>query len=149
MAYFAQSDMEAIYGTYNIATWGNFTPNATSTDSTRISTCIAQVGASIDAYMAQGPYQVPLVSSADGTSTPIIIVQYAAYLGGYWLWDTRNLNKVKEEVAEMKRKRDYAMQGLMQIIHGRMQIPAILRGTGRNIPLTSSCGPTPYRNWNG
>lgn len=138
MGYSTQTDIENVYGAMDVAQWSNFTPGAVTANTTRVNVAISLANAEIDAYLKSGPYAIPIVGTA--TNPPTMIVLIEATLAGYWLWDTRNLHKVKDEVPEMKRKAKDARTQLNMIVLSRLPIAAVLNTARSTAPRVSAGG---------
>lgn len=138
MGYSTQTDIENIFGAMDVAQWSSFTPGTITANTTRIAVAIALANSKVDQNLMNGPYIVPVVGTP--TNPPVLIVNIEATLAGYWLWDTRNLHKVKDEVAEMKRKECEAMQMLCMIQLGRLPIPATFNRNRSFVPRVVDAG---------
>lgn len=88
MAYSTQSDIEAVFGTTNVALWSN-TENTSITDgvptanTSRIIDAITYADAVINDRFRGGRYTVPF------SSTPTVVKNWSATLAGIWLYRSR------------------------------------------------------------
>lgn len=83
MSYSAQSDLENLFGTANVAAWSNL-EGGTDADTDRIAAAIAWADAYIDdRFRPCGIYSLPF----SGTSP--IVTNWSASLAGIWLFQSR------------------------------------------------------------
>jgi phage gp36-like protein len=85
--YAAQSDIENVFGTANVALWSQLDPTQSTVDTSRIQTALDNADAQINAFFRDGPYIVPLADAADAAITS----SWAAVLAGAWLYFSRGL----------------------------------------------------------
>ncbi len=89
MAYAVQADIEAIYGTKNVARWSNLDSDSTTVNATRTAAAIAWASATVDDRFRRSAYTVPFVALL-GTY-PQSFVDIVAKLAGVWLYNSRGL----------------------------------------------------------
>ena len=87
MSYCTQSDMEAIGGTSNVATWSNLENDSTSADAARITAAINYAGGIMDSRLSR-QFAVPL-TNVRGGSLDYAVIEVAAKLALAWLTGPR------------------------------------------------------------
>lgn len=104
--YASQSDLEAVFGTTNVAKWSQLDPaqDNTTADTTRIAAAIAHAEADIDDRFRFSMYQVPLAGLA---GVPKVLIHWVAVLAGMWLyrsraWDSSAEQSVMYETMELR-----------------------------------------------
>ncbi len=86
--YCERSDIEAIFGTKNVAKWADMDEDEGAGDITaRITLAISVASEEIDDFARLYQYTVPLTTPAE--ATPVTIVNLAATLAGVWLYEAR------------------------------------------------------------
>jgi len=115
--YAAQSDVEAVFGTANVAVWSNLDSDSTTANTSRIASAIAVAEQSIDDRLRGGPYSLPL--TAVGSGGLVTVTDWAARLAGVWLYESRG---VEDETANQ-------IAAHKKMVHG--EIDAYMAGTRR------------------
>ncbi len=87
--YITKSDIEAVFGVDNMATWSDLENTQGSTNEDRVDTAIAHAESLVDDRFRHSRYAVPL-QGIDG-SVPAVVVDWAAKLAGIWLYESRGL----------------------------------------------------------
>ena len=88
--YADQSDVEDIFGAYNVMIWSQLEGGTDETNVARIQKAIDNSEAKIDAHFRGGPYTVPLSASP-------MLTEWAAKLAGIWLWQCRGIKENEDE----------------------------------------------------
>lgn len=89
--YISQSDVENVFGTYNIARYSQLDNESEAADVSRITTAIAYAEEEVENCFRGGEYIIPF----SGT-VPKVVVNWCARLAGIWLFDNRGVGKVKD-----------------------------------------------------
>lgn len=85
--YSIRSDVECIYGVTNVSKWADLDNDGNiSAISGRISDAIHQADAIIDAYLLEGPYEIPFTKPYDE-----VVVDMSARLAGVLLYEGRGI----------------------------------------------------------
>lgn len=89
-AYIAQSDLEALFGTKNIAAWSVLDPDADpgTANAARIASAIAFAEGYVEDRFRGGPYAVPFVATG---AFPVAFTDILAKIAGVWLYNSRGL----------------------------------------------------------
>lgn len=119
MSYATQANLESVFGVDNVARWSQLDPDEAGADTDRIAAAIAYASAWIDARLSGGRYIVPL---PDGTSAPLIIVDAAARIAGWWLYGSRGFHDADAKGDRVQEHREHAESVLDRIVSGQVQI---------------------------
>lgn len=123
MSYCNRSDIEALFGTVNVKTWADLdnTKVAVTIDD-RITTSIEYAQATVDDRLRGGRYTIPLTEPP-----PTTIVDTAARLAGFWLYDARgsqDFNEVTgQPISRLLGHYRKAIQTLTDIRRGIVRLP--------------------------
>lgn len=126
--YIAKSDITAIFGVDNVATWSNLDNDDAEANETRINAAITDAEAHFEDRMRGGRYAVPFV----GTLTTL--KRGMAQLAGAMLYEARGTNDEGED-DRMQGHRDAADQLINRILSGRMVLDAADVGTQPTAPV--------------
>ena len=125
--YCVRSDVEAIFGTANVAVWADLNSNKIAAEITaRISNAIDWATSEVNDLLRGGPYSLPVVST-DGT-VPKSIVDTAAMLAGVWLYESRGIvdyNSEGKAEHRLQHQRNRAYDNIRQIHAGQRKLNAI------------------------
>jgi hypothetical protein len=98
--YASQSDVEAQFGTANIAAWSQLdvTMEPPTTDTARVTAAIAYAEDSINDRFRDGRYIIPL---SPVSSTPKVLIRWVAILSGLWLYQSRAWDRGADSASRM------------------------------------------------
>lgn len=142
MAYSTRTDIEDIFGTINVQTWGNLDAGDVEdadvlTDiSDRITRAISHADDHINAILSGSDYTIPL--SAEPGKSIGLIATISATLAGCWLYEARGLDDADDEGRPYNRysaKKKSAENMLNSIAEGGLKIDAVKATDGVNIPF--------------
>jgi len=127
--YCQRADLNDVFGTANINSYGTIDEGDGSTEITsRVTRAIAWASAEIDDFARLGEYTIPLADSSG--STPTTIEHLATVLAGVWLYENQgvldwapNTNQPTHRYGYMKR---WARMMLQEIRDGKRKLDAVL-----------------------
>lgn len=131
--YIGRSNIEARFGTANVATWADM-DNDGSEDAGRIAAAIAYAEDTIDDRLRDSIYTTPL--SATGSSM-LWIEDIAARLAGVWLYESRGVDDVDEfgrPQHKLSAHREQAMRDLERILRGEVRLQLAREVNGPTAP---------------
>ena len=154
MAYCVRADIEGVFGTENVQTWGNL-ENGDVLDAsvltaieTRITKAIADSQAEIDAKLLGGSYTIPFVEPVE-----TIIRMVSELLAGVTLYEARGVQDFatvdprieggteRNPAHRLAWHRKRALMMLNELLSGRLQLT--LTKTGTNLPEVTPINPYP------
>jgi len=87
MAYCVRADIEAQYGSENVAKWADLNSNEDAGEITaRITQAILEADNEIDSRLRLGPYEIPFTDTI-----PTGIISLSAMYAGIWLYSSRGV----------------------------------------------------------
>lgn len=131
--YINRSNVEAIFGTDNVATWSNLDNDDAQTNEARVDAAIAYAEGFIDDRFRSGKYAVPLVGNS--TNALQTIKNVAAQLAGWWLYRSRGLRDGETEDDKMTTHEVDANKVIDGFLSGRMKLNAALTKTQPTAPV--------------
>lgn len=138
MAYCTQADIEAIFGTANVATWSNLGNSSTTADTNRIAAAIEEADAEVDGRFRGSQYALPLATAT--AATPMAIKVIAARIAGASLYESRSIVTVSEDETPTGSKvaaaRREAHRSMDRYLSGRASLDAVKEGTGSVGPFS-------------
>lgn len=99
--YASQSDLEAQFGTANIAAWSQLDTSIAppTTDTARVTAAIAYAEDSINDRFRTGRYVIPLVPMSN---TPKVLIRWVTILAGLWLYQSRAWDRNADNASRMR-----------------------------------------------
>lgn len=120
-AYCARADIEAIYGTTNVATWGDLDADGdTDKITARITWAIESASNELEDRLRGGPLEVPI------SPVPQTILELTAYLAGVILYEARGVTDFESETGtpyhRLQWHRDRVDKVITQILSGQRKM---------------------------
>lgn len=131
--YINKSNVEALFGTDNVATWSNLDNDDAQANEARIDDAIAYAEALIDDRFRDGKYAVPLVGNS--TNALETIKNVAAQFAGWWLYRARGLRDDETEADKMATQQEEANEVIDGYLSGRTKLDAVLTKTQPTAPV--------------
>jgi len=130
MAYISQSDIEALFGTQNVAEWSNLANDGTGADTARITSAITYAEDYVNDRFRDGPYSIPFVGLS---GTPRVLVDWCAKIAGAWLYRSRPPHsREQDRMADVGIGIENEMDSYLQ---GGRKMNAMRGGTGPSVPF--------------
>ncbi len=128
--YCTEAQIKNVFGTTNVDNWSDLdNDQGTSTMADRVTQAIAVASERIDDAARTMEYRIPLVQTADGTTTPITIVDLAATLAGIWLYEARGVMDFDQRSGapyhRLAFKRSEARRMIQELRTGLIQLDAL------------------------
>lgn len=125
MSYCSQSDIEALFGAVNVRKWADLDNTEVEAPITaRVATAIEYAQATINDRLRGGRYTIPLAEPP-----PTTIIDTAARLAGFWLYDARgsqDFNEVTgQPISRLLGHYRKAIQTLNDIRRGTVRLPIV------------------------
>ena len=118
MAYTTDAQLDLEFGASNVTTWADIDNDGNATTiANRKANAIADADAMIDAYLLDGPYEVPFTATI-----PIVIQKASTLLAGYNLYMARGITDADPAKNEMKWAEDKAMKIIHMILGGKLRL---------------------------
>lgn len=131
--YINKSNVEALFGTDNVATWSNLDNDDAQANEARVDDAIAFAEGFIDDRFRDGKYAVPLVGNS--TNALQTIKNVASQLAGWWLYRARGLRDDETEADKMATHEADANEIIDGYLSGRMKLDAALTKTQPTAPV--------------
>ena len=131
--YISKADVEALFGTSNVAKWSNLDNDDAQTNEARIDDAIDYAEGLIDDRLRDSKYAVPLVGNS--TNALRTIKNVAAQLAGWWLYRARGLRDDDETTDKMATHEEDAQGIIDGYLSGRMKLDAVVSETQPTAPV--------------
>ena len=131
--YINKANVEAIFGTDNVAEWSNLDNDDAQANEARVDDAIAFAEGFIDDRFRDGKYAVPLVGNS--TNALQTIKNVAVQLAGWWLYRARGLRDSETEDDKMTTHQEEANTIIDGFLSGRMKLNAVLTDSQPTAPV--------------
>lgn len=133
MSYCNRSDIEALFGAVNVKKWADLDNTEVEAPITaRVATAIEYAQATIDDRLRGGRYTIPLAEPP-----PTTVVDTAARLAGFWLYDARGVQDFNEvtgqPISRLLGHYKKAIQTLTDIRRGTVRLPLTSKRTAPEV----------------
>ena len=130
--YITRTDVEAVFGVDNVATWSNLENTQASANEDRIDAAIARAEGCIDDRFRGGTYAVPLSNLGDASSA--VVKDWASNLAGAWLFESRGLRDDDPTAHRMAERRRRIDREMVEYLSGQRRLDAARATTGPGAP---------------
>lgn len=127
--YIAQSNIEDVFGTANVAAWSQLDPETDSADTDRIDRAIEWAEDWFESRMRDGRYAVPM----SGT-IPAVVVDVVARLAGHWLYRSRGFRDTDAVGDKVTEHYDFAESTIDRLLSGQIVLDAPRSATAGSAP---------------
>lgn len=110
------TDIEDRFGVENVARWSQLDNDVTTADLARVQAAITWAEATIDDFLREGPYTIPL--------SPVVqtVRTWAATLAGHWLYSSRGLRDETPDGSFIQQHFDRVMTEMARVRSGVVRI---------------------------